>query len=192
MQLKMFRTELFWQKCWLESNVCDVSTHYGIKKEGNFLCSVGWIFSKCHRLLSLNFTFKLTTKSEVLFFLDFGFKHVQLFEKWERYCIKSLVVTLYSKFDDRQIVRDYISLHLLPPQLQNEHHITSHHITSILEYTAFANAQCLQQNAGLKEKLSSFMTSWGCCNEIFANKVFCRSTLHKYVLKAQHTLGGFG
>ena len=44
----------------------------------------------------------------------------------------------------------------------------------------------------VKEKKTRFEISWGCRNEIFVNNAFCWSTLHKYVLKAQRTLGGFG
>lgn len=34
--------------------------------------------------------------------------------------------------------------------------------------------------------------SWECRSKIFVNIHFCWNTLHKYVLKAQCALGGFG
>lgn len=66
---------------------------------------------------------------------------------------------------------------------------TSHHMISILKYTAFTSALCLQQKAGVKEKLSGFMTSWGCCYEIFANKVFCRKHIAQVCTKSTPHIG---
>lgn len=42
------------------------------------------------------------------------------------------------------------------------------------------------------KKRFCFKISFSCRSEIFVNKAFCGSTLHKYVLKALRELGGFG